>query len=383
MGSRFEKPPDEEDKPRPSARPSDRKKTSSDLPSFTEWRKLEEIKKSAQPPSTAATSAQSLQDQSLVTQSSVETIPGNKPAESTTPKGKPQITKKELPAPKINTSEDEESKSPSASFLRPQGLENLGNTCYMNSVLQCLIRTPRLLDLLESNKRDQIVERLSRLIRSYHTRERITGELADFRRVLTSRLSRFRGAEQQDSKDLLLELMSYLEKVNRPAAELFYGKRADKITCLKCKTEIPAEAELFLVPLERTRSLDIGDFLAHDDEFMLTGDNKLKCAHCKTACEARVVTKIIKAPQVLVVYIEPFDMRGKRIKQKISVSERVTLLGKRYALFGLVSHHGSSIHSGHFTAYVKYSRWYLCDDARVTAAEVAFGQAYLLFYEAE
>jgi len=373
--SRLDKLEDD-DKPRPSARPSLSKKTSADLPTFTEWRRLEEQKKLAQPPSTAT--SQSPQDQSQISEPAAPPTPASG---STTPKGKPQASKKELL--KDSLKEDEEPKASATSFLRPQGLQNLGNTCYMNSVLQCLCRAPGFFDLLEANKRDQVVERLARLLRSYHTRENVTGELADFRRVLTSRLSRFRGGEQQDAKDLLMELTSYLEKVNRPAAELFYGKRADKITCLKCKTQIQAEAELFLVPLERQRSLDVGNFLAHDDEFMLTGENKLKCAHCKTACEARVVTKIVKAPQVLVVYIEPFDMRGKRIKQSISVSERVTLLGRRYALFGLVAHHGSSIHSGHFTAHVKYSRWYQCDDSRVTATEVAWSQAYLLFYEAD
>lgn len=228
-----------------------------------------------------------------------------------------------------------------------------------------------------------IVDRLARLIRSYHTREDITRELSDFRRVLISRLSRFKGTQQQDAKDLLLELMSYLEKINRPAAELFYGKRADKITCLKCNTEIPAEAELFVVPIERQKSQDVGSYLSQDDEFMLTGENQLKCAHCKTANDARVVTRIVQAPKILVVYIEPFDLRGRRLKQSIGVTERVTLLGRRYQLFGCVAHHGSSIHSGHFTAYVKYAKWYQCDDSSVTATTTQWSQAYLLFYESE
>lgn len=59
--------------------------------------------------------------------------------------------------------------------------------------------------------------------------------------------------------------------------------------------------------------------------------------------------------------------------------------GARYALCGIVVHHGQSIRSGHYVAYVKAANdlWFEVDDessTQVSEATVAKQQAYLLFY---
>ena len=269
---------------------------------------------------------------------------------------------------------------------RPTGLDNLGNTCYMNSVLQCFARTPDFLELLELEPTDPLLASLATLLRAYRNKRDLLPELRGFRKELGAKLPKFKGNKQEDAKDLILELMNYIEKVDRPAAALFYGLRVDKITCLKCGNQIPAEAELFLVPVERQRALDVTSYLnrAQNDEFQLTGENKLKCSVCESQSDASVVTKIVGAPNVLIVYIEPFDIYGKRIKQTVSYTERVALLGRKYQLFGVVCHHGSSIHSGHFTAKVKYRQWFQCDDAYVTQlTSLSNSEAYFLFYESQ
>ena len=62
----------------------------------------------------------------------------------------------------------------------------------------------------------------------------------------------------------------------------------------------------------------------------------------------------------------------------------VTVFACRYDLVGVVVHHGHSVHSGHYIAYVRaVGIWYVCDDARVArcAERVVLGQkAYMLMY---
>ena len=62
------------------------------------------------------------------------------------------------------------------------------------------------------------------------------------------------------------------------------------------------------------------------------------------------------------------------------ISERV-----KYELYGVIVHHGSSTHSGHYIAYVKAANgsWYEMNDSHVSAVsvqKVLCCQAYILFY---
>ena len=57
----------------------------------------------------------------------------------------------------------------------------------------------------------------------------------------------------------------------------------------------------------------------------------------------------------------------------------------RYDLVSVVVHHGGSVSSGHYVAYVKSGAgvWYLCDDAKVCTVKrdsVLKAQAYILLY---
>ena len=60
--------------------------------------------------------------------------------------------------------------------------------------------------------------------------------------------------------------------------------------------------------------------------------------------------------------------------------------GAEYDLVSVVAHHGSSLTSGHYTAYVRGGgdRWFHLDDSRVSpvsADTVLACEAYVLFYE--
>ena len=92
---------------------------------------------------------------------------------------------------------------------------------------------------------------------------------------------------------------------------------------------------------------------------------------CFNRIQASKQLTIHKTPNVLVIHLKRFSYGG--VSGKISknvtfdfsmsvpctgspgVAEKVP-----YSLIGIVVHHGSSIHSGHYVAFVKVSQSYLC-----------------------
>ncbi|KAM1003945.1 hypothetical protein ACFX2C_004200 [Malus domestica] len=327
--------------------------------------------------------------------------------------------------------------------LPPLGLRNLGNSCYLNSVLQCLTYTPPLANfclrklhtsLCDSSdaerKRDcpfcilekRIVRSLS-LDLSLDAPQKIQSCLGIF-------AEHFRGGRQEDAHEFLRYVIDAchntclrLMKLRRNATasgkaangnvanrigngeaatstvvkEIFGGALQSQVKCLSCGTESNKVDEIMDISLDVLHSNSLKDALQRFFQpEILDGQNKYKCESCNKLVAARKQMSFLQAPNVLVIQLKRFEgILGGKIDKSISFEEILVLSGfmsktskdprPEYKLFGTIVHSGFSPESGHYYAYIKdaIGRWYCCNDSFVsisTLQKVLSEKAYILFF---
>ncbi|XP_030312665.1 ubiquitin carboxyl-terminal hydrolase 8 isoform X2 [Calypte anna] len=296
------------------------------------------------------------------------------------------------------------------------GLRNLGNTCYMNSILQCLCNAPHLADYFNRNlyqddinrsnflgHKGEVAEEFGVIMKALWTGQYKYISPKDFKITIGKINDQFAGYSQQDSQELLLFLMDGLhEDLNKAdnrkrykeenndhlddfrAAELawhkhkqlnesiivalFQGQFKSTVQCLTChKKSRTFEAFMYLsLPLASNSKCTLQECLRlFSKEEKLTDNNRFYCSHCKTRRDSLKKIEIWKLPPVLLVHLKRFSYDG-RWKQKLQTSVDFPLetldlsqyvIGpknnlKRYNLFSVSNHYGG-LDGGHYTAYCK------------------------------
>ncbi|XP_018432214.1 PREDICTED: ubiquitin carboxyl-terminal hydrolase 8 [Nanorana parkeri] len=296
------------------------------------------------------------------------------------------------------------------------GLRNLGNTCYMNSILQCLCNTPHLAeyfhkgyyqaDINRSNllgHKGEVAEEFGFVMKALWTGQYKFISPRDFKVTIGKINDQFAGYSQQDSQELLLFLMDGLhEDLNKRAdnrkrhkeennehlsdsqtadsawikhkqlnesiiVALFQGQFKSTVQCLTChKKSRTFEAFMYLsLPLPSSSKCSLQDCLkSFSKEEKLTDNNRFYCSNCKTRRDSTKKIEIWKLPPVLLVHLKRFSYEG-RWKQKLQTCVDFPLecldlsqyvIGpktfKKYSLFGVSNHYGG-LDGGHYTAYCK------------------------------
>ncbi|KAM6058276.1 ubiquitin carboxyl-terminal hydrolase 8 isoform 1-T1 [Chlamydotis macqueenii] len=296
------------------------------------------------------------------------------------------------------------------------GLRNLGNTCYMNSILQCLCNAPHLAEYFNRNlyqddinrsnflgHKGEVAEEFGVIMKALWTGQYKYISPKDFKITIGKINDQFAGYSQQDSQELLLFLMDGLhEDLNKAdnrkrykeenndhlddfkAADLawhkhkqlnesiivalFQGQFKSTVQCLTChKKSRTFEAFMYLsLPLASTSKCTLQECLRlFSKEEKLTDNNRFYCSYCKTRRDSLKKIEIWKLPPVLLVHLKRFSYDG-RWKQKLQTAVDFPLetldlsqyvIGpknnlKRYNLFSVSNHYGG-LDGGHYTAYCK------------------------------
>ncbi|KAM3387362.1 hypothetical protein ACQJBY_010288 [Aegilops geniculata] len=317
------------------------------------------------------------------------------------------------------------------------GLENFGNTCYCNSVLQALyFCTPfreQLLEYYMNNKNpgdaeENLLTCLADLFMQVSQSKKKTGVIAPKRFVqrVKKQNELFRSYMHQDAHEflnfLLNELVDILEKEssaakdspqssspekvpNGPVQPLangvkkeppvtlvhknFQGILTNETKCLRCETVTARDETFFDLSVDIEQNSSITSCLKNfSSTETLNAEDKFFCDKCCSLQEAQKRMKIKKAPHILVIHLKRFKYieqlgRYKKLSYRVvfpmelKISSTSDDVDTEYSLFAVVVHVGSGPNHGHYVSLVKsHNHWLFFDDENVEMVEESTLQTF-------
>ncbi|XP_045693701.1 ubiquitin carboxyl-terminal hydrolase 2 isoform X1 [Phyllostomus hastatus] len=312
--------------------------------------------------------------------------------------------------------------SPGRDIMNPKstqglaGLRNLGNTCFMNSILQCLSNTRELRDYClqrlyvrdlshSSNAHTALMEEFAKLIQTIWTSSlNDVVSPSEFKTQIQRYAPRFVGYNQQDAQEFLRFLLDglhnavnrvtvrpksnpenldhlpddekgrqmwrkYLEREDSRIGDLFVGQLKSSLTCTDCgycSTVFDPFWDLSLPIAKRgypeVTLMDCMRLFTKED--VLDGDEKPTCCHCRARKRCIKKFSIQRFPKILVLHLKRFsESRIRTSKLTTFVNFPLRDLDLRefasentnhtvYNLYAVSNHSGTTM-GGHYTAYCR------------------------------
>ncbi|XP_063790541.1 ubiquitin carboxyl-terminal hydrolase 42 isoform X2 [Pseudophryne corroboree] len=297
------------------------------------------------------------------------------------------------------------------------GLQNLGNTCFVNSVLQCLTYTAPLANYMLTREHSKtcheqdfcmmcvMQSHILQVLSNSGNVIKPTNVINDLRRIA----KHFRHGSQEDAHEFLRFTVDEMQKCclnSCPSLDMcaqttfihqiFGGCLRSRVKCLNCKAVSDTYEEYLDIPLEIKTSHSVNKAL---EEFVkseqLDGDNAYNCSKCKRSVCATKTFTIQRVSNVLTLSLKRFAcFSGGKLTKEIKYPEYIDIRPYTshpkgepiiFKLYSVLVHTGVSCNTGHYYSYIKASNdcWYLMNDSvvsRVDIRTVLNQQAYLLFY---
>jgi ubiquitin C-terminal hydrolase len=295
--------------------------------------------------------------------------------------------------------------------IKPNGFPNFGNSCFFNSLLQCLLSCTSIFEVLIHNRnKDHIKNNVlaQNLIELYEAN--IAGDPLDdkcravWRSVINISKSRKDSIKivpgmQHDAQEGLMLFLDVIDTIPE-LKRLFMHRHRIEVTCNECKKKVVDKAEdnmvfevqpdLKMPQLEKFKNLDkyynlsmpLNRFLRKQNGFI----EGFRCTECKSTLPKFKTTTLTMIPEILAVTVKkyyekvltPFPGKLEFISKGRKKKFKYTLVAQ--------SEHSGSMFGGHYWAIGLRKNdnkleWKSLNDSNVSdGVPGPTPNTYLLFY---
>ncbi|XP_077092282.1 uncharacterized protein LOC143744547 [Siphateles boraxobius] len=231
---------------------------------------------------------------------------------------------------------------PAFAAIELECLPNLGNSCYMNSVLQCLLSVSSFQEDVLSQQENwknkaALLGALSDLHMSrlgsndYDLKQK---HLAKVKSYIENHYPDFKGNQQQDAHEFLMACMSCLKEESEslkkswptftcPVANMEFKLKRER-TCNSCSFQKSFTEDFNYLSLVISPQACLTDSL---QQYLNASSIDCACRHC-SGTKATETLKFFSLPQVLVLMVMRFDIMSSsmcKLKDQLEIPEELKL----------------------------------------------------------
>ncbi|XAR54808.1 Ubiquitinyl hydrolase 1 [Bertholletia excelsa] len=309
------------------------------------------------------------------------------------------------------------------------GLANLGNTCFLNAVIQCFthmvpfvqgLRSYNHLNHCECDTKGFCIfcalrEHIEFSLASIGTLDRVISpwKLVDNLSNISSNFQRFQQEDAHEFLQCLLDRLDncgiYLETRHKSLSsvdenlvkQVFGGCLMSKLQCCNCGHCSDTFEPLIDLSLEIDNVETLYAALESFTKVEKIEDPEINfvCENCEEEVSLEKQLILNSAPSVATFHLKRFKNYGsyvEKIDKHVAFPLELDLLPYvsanqknnvelKYYLYAIVVHGGFTLASGHYYSYIRSApdAWYRFDDSKVTRVQenlVLSEEAYILFY---